>query len=109
MPLHSGIVGAGFVPYLQSLPPGPLFASLKLDSYRKRATHASKLTNKWLREVVGINDPAKPFYSLRHSGITDLRVARTANGEIAVKERITLANASVSRSQYTNKDCRNPS
>ena len=71
-------------------PPGPLFAALKLDSYGKRATHASKITNKWLHEVVGINDPLKPFYSLRHSGITDLRVARTANGEIAVKEKVEM-------------------
>jgi hypothetical protein len=90
MPLHSGILNAGFIPYLQSLPPGPLFASLRLDSYGKRATHASKITNKWLREVVGINDPTKPFYSLRHSGITDLRFARTANGEIAVKQNVEM-------------------
>ena len=76
MPVHSGILNAGFIPYLQSLPPGPLFASLRLDSYGTRATHASKITNKWLREVVRIVEPLKPFYSLRHSGITDLRVAR---------------------------------
>jgi hypothetical protein len=37
---------------------------------------------------LSITDPDKPFYSLRHSGITDLRVARTANGEIAVKSDI---------------------
>ena len=24
----------------------------------------------WLRKTVGITDPDKPFYSLRHSGIT---------------------------------------
>jgi integrase len=90
MPLHSGILNAGFIPYLRSLPPGPLFASLRLDSYGKRATHASKITNKWLREVVGIDDPLKPFYSLRHSGITDLRTARTPNGEVAVKEKVEM-------------------
>ena len=83
IPLHSAILDAGFISYLQSLPPGPLFASLKIDSYGKRATHASKITNKWLHEVVGILDPLKPFYSLRHSGITDLRTARTPNGEVA--------------------------
>ena len=42
----------------------------------------------WLGNTVGITDPDKPFYSLRHSGITDLRVARIANGEIAVKPDI---------------------
>jgi hypothetical protein len=61
MPLHSAILDAGFISYLQLLPPGPLFAFLKIDGYGKRATHASKLTNKWLREVVGIDDPSKPF------------------------------------------------
>jgi len=90
MPLHSAILDAGFISYLQSLPPGPLFASLKIDSYGKRATHASKITNKWLREVVGIVDPLKPFYSLGHSGITDLRTARTPNGEVAVKEKVEM-------------------
>jgi hypothetical protein len=32
----------------------------------------------------------KPFYSLRHSGITDLRTARTPNGEVAVKEKVEM-------------------
>ena len=45
-------------------------------------------TGEWLRKTVRMLDPDKPFYSLRHSGITDLRVARTANGEIAVKPDI---------------------
>jgi hypothetical protein len=38
-----------------------------------------------LREVVGIKDEAKPFYSLRHSGITDLRTARNSNGDLAAR------------------------
>jgi hypothetical protein len=40
------------------------------------------------RHGSGITDPDKPFYSLRHCGITDLRVARTSNGEVAVKPDI---------------------
>jgi hypothetical protein len=51
----------------------------------KRAGQASKRTGEWLRNVVGITDPDKPFSGLRHSAITGLRVARTASGEIAVK------------------------
>ena len=42
----------------------------------------------FLSPAVRITDPNKPFYSLWHSGITDLRVARTGNGEIAVKPDI---------------------
>jgi hypothetical protein len=50
---------------------------------RHRTARAS-----WLGNLVGITDPDKPFYSLRHSRITDLRVARTTSGEIAVKPDI---------------------
>ena len=42
----------------------------------------------FLSSAVRITDPDTPFYSLWHSGITDLWVARTANGEIAVKPDI---------------------
>jgi hypothetical protein len=42
----------------------------------------------FLSPAVRITDPDEPFYCLRHSGITDLRVARTSNGEIAVKPDI---------------------
>jgi hypothetical protein len=47
---------------------------------RKAAGQASK--------TVRIADPGKPFYSLRHSGITDLRVARTADGAVAIDKDI---------------------
>ena len=90
MALHSAVLDEGFIEFLQAAGDGPLFASLSLDSYGKRAGQASNLTSNWLRDVMGIEDPAKPFYSLRHSGITDLRIARTPNGEIAVKDRIEL-------------------
>jgi hypothetical protein len=54
----------------------------------KRAGQASKRTSEWLRNVVGITDPDKPFSGLRHLAITGLRVARKARGEIAVKPDI---------------------
>lgn len=90
MALHSAVLDEGFIEFLQAAGDGPLFASLALDTYGKRAGQASNLTSTWLRDVVKIKDPDKPFYSLRHSGITDLRIARTPNGEIAVKDRIEL-------------------
>jgi hypothetical protein len=55
----------------------------------KRVGHASNRTREWLRNVVGMTDPDKPFLQpTAHSGITDLRVARTASDEIAVKPDI---------------------
>jgi integrase len=88
MALHSAVLDEGFIDFLQAAGDGPLFSTLALDSNGKRAGQASNLTSTWLRDVVGIKDPDKPFYSLRHSGITDLRIARTPNGEIAVKPDI---------------------
>src|SRR5437868_1658836 len=61
---------------------------LNLDSYGKRAGQASNRTGDWLCNTVGLIDPDKPFYSLRHSGITDLRVARTADGAVAIDKDI---------------------
>ncbi|HWX32618.1 MAG TPA: hypothetical protein VNZ53_34960 [Steroidobacteraceae bacterium] len=86
--LHSALLHEGLLAYRESIPDGRLFPRLSLDIYGKRAGQASNRTGEWLRNVVGITDPDKPFYSLRHSGITDLRVARTASGEIAVKPDI---------------------
>ncbi len=86
--LPSALLDEGFLAYRESVGDGPLFPMLRLDTYGKRAGQASTRTGEWLRKTVGITDPDKPFYSLRHSGITDLRVARTANGEIAVKPDI---------------------
>jgi hypothetical protein len=86
--LPSALLDEGFLAYRESVGDGPLFPMLRLDTYGKRAGQASNRTGEWLRNTVGITDPDKPFYSLRHSGITDLRVARTANGEIAVKPDI---------------------
>jgi len=91
MALHSAVLDEGFIEFLQAAGDGPLFSTLTLDSYGKRAGQASNLTSTWLRDEhsgPGIKDPDKPFYSLRHSGITDLRIARTPNGEIAVKPDI---------------------
>jgi integrase len=90
MPLHSAVLDAGFLAYVESVGDGPLFPTLGLDSYGKRAGQASNLTSTWLRETVGIKDPDKPFYSLRHSGITDLRIARTPEGAVAVDKDIQL-------------------
>ena len=86
--LPDAVIDEVFLDYWRGLPEGPLFPGLRLSSYGKRAGHASNITSDWLREVVGIKDEAKPFYSLRHSGITDLRTARNANGDLAISPEV---------------------
>ena len=86
--LPSALLDEGFLAYRESVGDGPLFPMLRLDTYGKRAGQESNRTGEWLRKTVGITDPDKPFYSLRHSGITDLRVARTADGAVAIDKDI---------------------
>ena len=50
------------------------------------AGHASTEISDWLRNVVKITDPNKPFYSHRHTAISYLRNTRLPDGSPAVKE-----------------------
>jgi hypothetical protein len=51
VPLHSAVLDAGFVAYVKSLPRGPLFPHIPLDSKGKRAHNASREVNIWLRDI----------------------------------------------------------
>jgi hypothetical protein len=88
VPLHSAVLGEGFLDYVGSVGDGPLFPQLSLDSYGGRAGKVTSPISKWLRNVVGITDPNKPFYSHRHTAISFLRNTRTPEGHPAVKEDI---------------------
>ncbi len=86
--LHSALLDEGFLVYRESVGDGPLFPNLRIDGYGKRAGQAATDLSDWLRNVVKMTDPDKPFYSLRHSGITDLRTARAPDGSPAVKDDV---------------------
>jgi hypothetical protein len=86
--LHSALLDEGFLAYRESIGDGPLFSNLRIDSYGKRAGQAATKLSDWLRNVVKMTDPDKPFYSLRHSGITDLRTARAPDRSPAVKDDV---------------------
>jgi integrase len=67
VPLHPAIIRDGeFVRYVRSLPPGPLFPELPLDRKGRRATKASSVLMRFLRETCEIENPRKCFYSWRH-------------------------------------------
>jgi integrase len=86
--LHQAVLNEGFLDYWRSLPGGgPLFPG-RLDAFGKRAGPVSTECSSWLRGVVGITDPTKPFYSHRHTATSFLRNTLLADGSPAVKEDI---------------------
>lgn len=65
VPLHSAVLDAGFIAYVKSLPRGPLFPHVPLDSKGKRGHNASREANTWLHHI-GI--PAgRSFHGHRHA------------------------------------------
>lgn len=76
-PLHPAVIWDGdFVRYVRSMPPGPLFPELPLDRKGRRATKASGVLMRFLRDTCGIKNPRKVFYSWRHTFKTLCREAR---------------------------------
>jgi integrase len=88
VPLHSALLAEGFLIYVESVGDGPLFPKVRLDGYGRRAGQASTDLSDWLRHVVKITDPNKPFYSLRHTATSYLRNTLLPNGSPAVKEDV---------------------
>lgn len=86
--LHQAVIDEGFVEFVHSLPPGPLFASVRPDTYGRRAGTITPELSRWLRNVVGIGDPRKPFYSHRHTATSYLRNTLSPNGTPMVKEDV---------------------
>ena len=62
--------------------------NVPLDTYGKRASKVTTECSIWLRSVVKITDPNKPFYSHRHTATSYLRNTRLPDGSPAVKEDI---------------------
>jgi hypothetical protein len=63
--LNGALLDEGFLDYWRSLPlGGRLFPNVPLDIYGKRASKVTTECSIWLRSVVKITDPNKPFYSL---------------------------------------------
>jgi site-specific recombinase XerD len=75
IPLHSAIIKAGFLDYVRSLPPGPLFPMLETSKHGRQRADASRKLGSWLREVALIVDPRKVNHSHRHSAETLMEAA----------------------------------
>jgi integrase len=85
------VLAEGFLDYREGIiseyGDGPLFPQIPLDAYGRRNGVSSPIS-KWLRNVVGIKDPRKPFHSHRHTATSYLRNTRLPDGEYAVKTDI---------------------
>jgi integrase len=85
VPLHQAILREGFLKYVNSLPEGRLFPTLKPDRFGSPGGTATKQLGRWIRSL-GIEDPRKvPNHSWRHR-FKDL--CRDAGIEKAVTEAL---------------------
>jgi hypothetical protein len=80
VPLHPQIIGEGFIEYVRSLSPGPLFPAFSLGQDNRRADAASREISEWVRSL-GIENPSKtvrykPHHSFRHYCKTEWRNAK---------------------------------
>jgi len=80
-PLHPQIIAEGFIEYVESLPPGPLFPPFSLGQDNRRGDAASREISEWIRGL-GIKDPSpsklryKPNHSFRNYVKTQWRNAK---------------------------------
>jgi integrase len=90
--LHQALLDEGFIEYRDAVcrkhGDGPLFPTVKLDLYGRRAGTVTTELSEWLRREVGITDPSKPFYSHRHTATSYLRNTLGPDGTPVVKEDI---------------------
>lgn len=70
VPIHSALISSGFLEYVESCSPGPLFPSLRPDKFGKRGGTGTKRLGAWVR-AVGLNDARlSPSHSWRHRFMT---------------------------------------
>jgi integrase len=93
--LNPEIIRQGFIDYVQSLPPGPLFPHLPLNIDNKRAAHATNKIGKWMRGDLGITNPKiQPNHSFRSYVASQLLKAGV---DVRIRDMILGHGANVAR------------
>jgi integrase len=85
VPLHSAVIGAGFLKYVRALPKtGKLFPGLKGRASRggKLGTNVAEAFGRW-RKRVGIDRKGLVFHSLRHNTAEALERAGVEESDVA--------------------------
>ena len=77
VPIHPRVIEEGFLTHWRGLASdGPLFPDKAVDAHGQRGARGWNVTGKWVRQKVGITDPAKaPNHSFRHRMEDELRAA----------------------------------
>jgi integrase len=66
VPLHTAVITAGFIDFVQTIASGPLFADLSPDMFGKRGGNGTKVIGRWVRSL-GLRDQRlSPNHSWRH-------------------------------------------
>lgn len=90
--IHQACLDEGLIGYREAIArsygDGPLFPHIPVDQYGKRVGTITPLLSDWLRNVVGITDPRKPFYSHRHTATSYMRNTMGSDGQPVVKDDI---------------------
>ena len=103
VPVHSGLIGLGFLTYTQrSRARGSkkLFPELPHESANGPGDAVSKFFTRWRKEV-GITDKRKVFHSFRHTFITRLKDADVQDHAIA--ELVGHENDNITTGRYGRK------
>jgi integrase len=66
IPLHPALIDNGFLKFVKSVKPGPIFRDLSPDKFGKRGGNGTKMLGRFVRQL-GITDPRlSPSHSWRH-------------------------------------------
>ncbi|OHV17945.1 hypothetical protein BK022_02585 [Methylorubrum extorquens] len=89
VPIHSALISSGFLEYVKSVSPGPLFPSLQPDKFGKRGGTGTKRLGAWVRSLGLIDTRLNPSHSWRHRFMTlarrhelkaDITISMTGHG-----------------------------
>lgn len=95
VPLHQAVLDGGFLSFVQTLRPGPLFPGLPPDKFGKRGGNGTKVLGRWVRGLGLTDERLAPNHSWRHRfktlgrrlGLaTDLVNAITGHGKRTVAD-----------------------
>ncbi len=67
VPLHPAVLEAGFLAFVASVRPGPLFAGLTPDRFGSRGGNGSKILGRWVRRLGVANPRLQPNHAWRHT------------------------------------------
>jgi integrase len=66
IPIHSALIAGGFLKLVEARGAGPLFPSLRPDTFGKRGGNGTKLLGRWVRGLGLTDERINPSHSWRH-------------------------------------------